>query len=160
MSKDKDNIIPFPGMKKFDNSVDEDSIDKANKELLLHKEETEMIEHSIDECAIDIIRHLVDIGCDINKKHFYGDLALVTEVLRGMIFRDFDKQHLAQALIDKIITIEHNANGEVQPVINYNKVLTHEDLPGQKLDFGDEGEKEIHFEPDFEIPLPEEDDDK
>ena len=157
MSKDKDNIIPFPGMKKFDNSVDEDSIDKANKELLLHKEETEMIEHSIDECAIDIIRHLVDIGCDINKKHFYGDLALVTEVLRGMIFRDFDKQHLAQALIDKVITIEYNANGEVQPVINYNKVLTHEDLPGQKLDFGDEGEKEIVFEPDFEFPEPEDD---
>ncbi len=157
MSKDKDNIIPFPGMKKFDNSVDEDSIDKANKELLLHKEETEMIEHSIDECAIDIIRHLVDIGCDINKKHFYGDLALVTEVLRGMIFRDFDKQHLAQALIDKVITIEYNANGEVQPIINYNKVLTHEDLPGQKLDFGDEGEKEIVFEPDFEFPEPEDD---
>ena len=144
-------------MKKFDNSVDEDSIDKANKELLLHKEETEMIEHSIDECAIDIIRHLVDIGCDINKKHFYGDLALVTEVLRGMIFRDFDKQHLAQALIDKVITIEYNANGEVQPIINYNKVLTHEDLPGQKLDFGDEGEKEIVFEPDFEFPEPEDD---
>tara|TARA_E500000318_G_scaffold80261_1_gene75399 strand:- start:2277 stop:2753 length:477 start_codon:yes stop_codon:yes gene_type:complete len=157
LSKDKDNIIPFPGMKKFDNSVDEDSIDKANKELLLHKEETEMIEHSIDECAIDIIRHLVDIGCDINKKHFYGDLALVTEVLRGMIFRDFDKQHLAQALIDKVITIEYNANGEVQPIINYNKVLTHEDLPGQKLDFGDEGEKEIVFEPDFEFPEPEDD---
>lgn len=157
MSKDKDNIIPFPGMKKFDNSVDEDSIDKANKELLLHKEETEMIEHSIDECAIDIIRHLVDIGCDINKKHFYGDLALVTEVLRGMIFRDFDKQHLAQALIDKVITIEYNANGEVQPIINYNKVLTHEDLPGHKLDFGDEGEKEIVFEPDFEFPEPEDD---
>jgi hypothetical protein len=29
----------------------------------------------------------------------------------------------------------------------------------KELDFGDEG-KEIHFEPDFEIPLPEEDDDK
>ena len=144
-------------MKKFDNSVDEDSIDKANKELLLHKEETEMIEHTIDEVAIDVIRHLVDIGCDINKKHFYGDLALVTEILRGMIMRDFGKEHLAQSLIDKIITIEHNANGEVQPIINYSKVLTQEDLPGQKLDFGDEGEKEIVFEPDFEFPEPEDD---
>ena len=95
MSKDKDNIIPFPGMKKFDNSVDEDSIDKANKELLLQKEEVEMIEHTIDEVAIDVIRHLVDIGCDIHKKHFYGDLALVTEILRGMIMRDFGKEHLA-----------------------------------------------------------------
>ena len=159
MSKDKDkiknNIIPFPGMKKFDNSVDEDSIDKANKELLLQKEEVEMIEHTIDEVAIDVIRHLVDIGCDIHKKHFYGDLALVTEILRGMIMRDFDKEHLAQSLIDKIITLEHNARGEVQPIINYSKVLEPKDLPQHNLDFGDE--TEIVFEPDFEFPEPEDD---
>lgn len=157
MSKDKDNIIPFPGMKKFDNSVDEDSIDKANKELLLQKEEVEMIEHTIDEVAIDVIRHLVDIGCDIHKKHFYGDLALVTEILRGMIMRDFDKEHLAQSLIDKIITLEHNARGEVQPIINYSKVLEAKDLPQHKLDFGDDNETEIVFEPDFEFPEPEDD---
>lgn len=159
MTKDKDNIIPFPGTK-FDTKSE--SIDKFEKDLLMQKEEVEMIEHTIDEVAIDVIRHLVDIGCDIHKKHFYGDLALVTEILRGMIMRDFGKEHLAQSLIDKIITIEHNANGEVQPIINYSKVLTQEDLPGQKLDFGDEsefpdGEKEIVFEPDFEFPEPEDD---
>ena len=158
MTKDKDNIIQFPGTKK--NNISEEQINNLIEETNYHKEETEMIEHTIDEVAIDVIRHLVDIGCDIHKKHFYGDLALVTEILRGMIMRDFGKEHLAQSLIDKIITVEHNANGEVQPVINYSKVLTQEDLPGQKLDFGDEGEQEIIFEPDFEIPLPEEDDDK
>jgi len=160
LSKDKDNIIPFPGMKKFDTSVDEDSINKANKELLMQKEEVEMIEHTIDEIAIDMIRHLVDIGMNINKKHFYGDLALVTEILRGMIYRDFGKEHLAHALIDKIIEVQYNEKGEVAPIINYGKVLTQADLPNQKLDFGDEPEKEIHFEPDFEIPIPPEDDDK
>ena len=164
MSKDKDkikdNIIPFPGMKKFDNSVDEVSIDKAAEELSLHKQEVEMIEHTIDEIAIAVIRLLVDIGVDINKKHFYGDLALLTEIARGMIFRDFDREHLAQALIDKIVTVQDNEKGEVAPTINYGKVLEAKDLPGQKLDFGDEDEKEIHFEPDFELPIPPEDDDK
>ena len=71
--------------------------------------------------------------------------------------RDFDKEHLAQALIDKIITIEHNAKGEVQPIINYSKVLTQKDLPQHKLDFGDDNETEIVFEPDFEFPEPEDD---
>ena len=160
MTKDKDNIIQFPGTKK--NKISEEQINNLIEETNYNKEESEMIEHTIDEIAIDIIRHLVDIGCDINKKHFYGDLALVTEIVRGMIMRDFDKEHLSQALIDKIITIEHNANGEVQPIINYSKVLTQEDLPGRKLDFGDEsefpdGEKEIVFEPDFEFPEPEDD---
>ena len=155
MTKDKDNIIQFPGTKQ--KKISEKQIDDLIEETNYHKEEIEMIEHTIDEVAIDVIRHLVDIGCDINKKHFYGDLALITEVLRGMIMRDFGKHHLAQCLIDKIITVEHNANGEVQPVINYSKVLTDKDLPNYKLDFGDDNETEIVFEPDFEFPEPEDD---
>ena len=134
MSKDKDNIIPFPGT--------------------MQKEEVEMIESTIDEVAIDLIRRLVDIGIDINKKEFYGDLAMITELVRGLIYRDFKREHLATVLIDKIIDIQYNEKGEVQPVINYSRVLEQKDMPGQ------EGEKEIHFEPDFEIPIPPEDDDK
>ena len=156
MSKDKDNVIPFPGTK-----VDtKDTIDKLNDELLMQKEEVEMIESTIDEVAIDLIRRLVDIGIDINKKEFYGDLAMITELVRGLIYRDFKREHLATVLIDKIIDIQYNERGEVQPVINYSRVLEQKDMPGQKLDFGDEPEKEIHFEPDFEIPIPPEDDDK
>ena len=151
MSKDKDNIIPFPGTKVDTKS---ESIDKLNDELLMQKEEVEMIESTIDEVAIDLIRRLVDIGIDINKKEFYGDLAMITELVRGLIYRDFKREHLATVLIDKIIDIQYNERGEVQPVINYSRVLEQKDMPGQ------EGEKEIHFEPDFEIPLPEEDDDK
>ena len=158
MSKDKikDNVIPFPGTK----LPTKDSIDKLNDELLMQKEEVEMIESTIDEVAIDLIRRLVDIGIDINKKEFYGDLAMITELVRGLIYRDFKREHLAIVLIDKIIDIQYNEKGEVQPVINYSRVLEQKDMPGQKLDFGDEPEKEIHFEPDFEIPIPPEDDDK
>ena len=150
MSKDKDNVIPFPGTK----VNTKDTIDKLNDELLMQKEEVEMIESTIDEVAIDLIRRLVDIGIDINKKEFYGDLAMITELVRGLIYRDFKREHLATVLIDKIIDIQYNEKGEVQPVINYSRVLEQKDMPGQ------EGEKEIHFEPDFEIPIPPEDDDK
>ena len=41
---------------------------KKNDELLMQKEEVEMIESTIDEVAIDLIRRLVDIGIDINKR--------------------------------------------------------------------------------------------
>ena len=150
MSKDKDNVIPFQGTK----LPTKDTIDKLNDELLMQKEEVEMIESTIDEVAIDLIRRLVDIGIDINKKEFYGDLAMITELVRGLIYRDFKREHLATVLIDKIIDIQYNEKGEVQPVINYSRVLEQKDMPGQ------EGEKEIHFEPDFEIPIPPEDDDK
>ena len=36
----------------------------------MQKEEVEMIESTIDEVAIDLIRRLVDIELDINKKNF------------------------------------------------------------------------------------------
>ncbi len=163
MSKDKikDNVILFPGVKaeqydkvRKDNA---ESIEKLNEDLLREKEEVTFVENLIDEVAIDLIRNLVDAGCNVHRKEFYGDLAMITELVRGMIYRDMDKYHISQALIDKVINIQHNEKGEIQPVINYGKVLEQKDLPQQELDFG---EKEIHFEPDFEIPIPPEDDDK
>jgi len=163
LSKDKikDNVILFPGVKaeqydkvRKDNA---ESIEKLNEDLLREKEEVTFVENLIDEVAIDLIRNLVDAGCDVHRKEFYGDLAMITELVRGMIYRDMDKYHISQALIDKVINIQHNEKGEIQPVINYGKVLEQKDLPQQELDFG---EKEIHFEPDFEIPIPPEDDDK
>ena len=57
MTKDKDNIIQFPGTKK--NKISEEQINNLIEETNYHKEETEMIEHTIDEVAIDVIRHLV-----------------------------------------------------------------------------------------------------
>lgn len=153
MSKDKDNIIPFPGVNLDDISKD-DKVTQLDKELLREKEEVTFVENLIDEVAIDLIRNLVDAGCNVHRKEFYGDLAMVTELVRGMIYRDMDKYHISQALIDKVINIQHNEKGEIQPVINYSKVLEQKDLPQQELDFG---EKEILFEPDFELP-PEDDD--
>ena len=44
LSKDKDNVIPFPGTK----LPTKDTIDKLNDELLMQKEEVEMIESTID----------------------------------------------------------------------------------------------------------------
>ena len=73
---------------------------------------------------------------------------MITELVRGLIYRDFKREHLATVLIDKIIDIQYNEKGEVQPVINYSRVLEQKDMQ-QKED-----EKEIHFEPDFELPIP------
>ena len=57
MSKDKDNVIPFPVTKVYT----KDTIDKLNDELLMQKEEVEMIESTIDEVAIDLILSLIHI---------------------------------------------------------------------------------------------------
>ena len=53
-------------------------------------------------------------------------------ISRGLIYRDFKREHLATVLIDKIIDIQYNERGEVQPVINYSRVLEQKDMPNKK----------------------------
>ena len=69
MSKDKDNVIPF-----HTKLPTKDTIDKLNDELLMQKEEVEMIESTIDEVAIDLIRRLVDIGIRYKQKRILWTL--------------------------------------------------------------------------------------
>jgi len=164
LSKDKDNIIQFPNggkIKPFDNMVDEHSIKNITVGEEREQQELELVESCVDECAISLIKHLVDYGCDINKKHFYGDLGFITEMIRALVYRDLNRNHISQALIDKIITIQYNANNEVQPIINYSKVLVPKDLKenmlgnensGISFEESEEDEQEIIFEPDFEFP--------
>ena len=157
MSKDKDNIIQFPNggkTKPFDNMVDEQSIQDLTLGEVREQQELELVESCVDECAISLIKHLVDYGCDINKKHFYGDLGFITEMIRALVYRDMNRNHISQALIDKIITIQYNADNEVQPIINYSKVLVPEDLKENMLGTENvsEPEQEIVFEADFEFP--------
>lgn len=157
MSKDKDNIIQFPNggkTKPFDNMVDKQSIQDLTLGEVREQQELELVESCVDECAISLIKHLVDYGCDINKKHFYGDLGFITEMIRALVYRDMNRNHISQALIDKIITIQYNADNEVQPIINYSKVLVPEDLKENMLGTENvsEPEQEIVFEADFEFP--------
>ena len=157
MSKDKDNILQFPNggkMKPVDTVVDENSFQNLTLGEAREQQELELVESCVDECAISLIKHLVDYGCDINKKHFYGDLGFITEMVRALVYRDMNRNHISQALIDKIITIQYNADNEVQPIINYSKVLVPEDLKENMLGTENvsEPEQEIVFEADFEFP--------
>ena len=161
MSKDKDNILQFPNggkMKPVDTMVDENSFQNLTLGEAREQQELELVESCVDECAISLIKHLVDYGCDINKKHFYGDLGFITEMIRALVYRDLNRNHISQALIDKIITIQYNADNEVQPIINYSKVLVPEDLKENMI--GNENDditsqEEIVFEADFEFPTEE-----
>jgi hypothetical protein len=148
-------------MKPVDTVVDENSFQNLTLGEAREQQELELVESCVDECAISLIKHLVDYGCDINKKHFYGDLGFITEMIRALVYRDLNRNHISQALIDKIITIQYNANNEVQPIINYSKVLVPKDLKenmlgnensGVSFEESEEDEQEIIFEPDFEFP--------
>ena len=185
---DKNNVLPFRNKKgekiNLDDILTFKSSPKTTKEIgdeLKKSQTAEFVEGVVDDLAIQLIKNFVDIAMKIDRPTFYADLAVLTDIIRGMIYRDFGYVHISQKLIDKIVTIERDKSGHSIPILNYSKVLNHSDIQNDseitvltkeeqlELDFNgigylDDGpnnifkpEVEVHFEPDFELPP---DDDK
>ena len=79
--------------------------------------------------------------------------------MRGMIYRDFDVEHPAQKLSDKIVDVKITKYGP-QVWIDYNRVLTQETKHKPHKPLSNEIKEEIKkrnegwtdFEPDFTFP--------
>jgi hypothetical protein len=85
----------------------------------------EFVEGNVDEIAMNILRQFVEMAMMTEKKEFTKDFGLLVDMLRGMIYRDFEVAHPAQKLADKIVDIKITRFGP-QVVIDYNRVLPEE----------------------------------
>ncbi len=117
----------------------------------------EFVEGNVDEIAMNMLRSFVEMAMKTEKPEFTKDLGLVVDILRGMIYRDFDVQHPAQKLADKIVDLKMTRFGP-QVWIDYNRVLENQHKPHKPL--SDEIKDELKrrndgwtdFEPDFPFP--------
>ena len=117
----------------------------------------EFVEGNVDEMAMNMLRQFVEMAMKTDKPEFTKDLGLVVDILRGMIYRDFDIQHPAQKLADKIVDLKMTRFGP-QVWIDYNRVLETQHKPHKPL--SNEIKDEIKrrndgwsdFEPDFPFP--------
>ena len=117
----------------------------------------EFVEGNVDEIAMNMLRTFVEMAMKTDKPEFTKDLGLVVDILRGMIYRDFDIQHPAQKLADKIVDLKMTRFGP-QVWIDYNRVLETQHKPHKPL--SNEIKDEIKrrndgwsdFEPDFPYP--------
>ena len=117
----------------------------------------EFVEGNVDEIAMNMLRSFVEMAMKTEKPEFTKDLGLVVDILRGMIYRDFDVQHPAQKLADKIVDLKVTRYGP-QVWIDYNRVLENQHKPHKPL--SDEIKDELKrrndgwtdFEPDFPFP--------
>jgi len=85
----------------------------------------EFVEGNVDEIAMNILRQFVEMAMMTEKKEFTKDFGLLVDMLRGMIYRDFEVTHPAQKLADKIVDVKITRFGP-QVVIDYNRVLPEE----------------------------------
>jgi hypothetical protein len=122
--KDNDNVISFPSdriVEKRDVSQDPKVVEKMRLQNTKN-----FVETAVDDISMNLLRNFVDLAMKTNQPSFTKDLALLVDVMRGMIYRDFGLDHPAQKLSDKMIDLKTNRNGTLSAKIDYSKVL---DIP-------------------------------
>lgn len=96
--------------------------EKVAKEI--QKQQTKkFVETAVDDISMDLLKRFVDLAMRTQQPVFTKDLALLVDVMRGMIYRDFGLTHPAQQLTDKLVDLKTSRNGNLSAKIDYSKVL-------------------------------------
>ncbi len=122
LTKDKDgaDIIPFPKHRIVEKST---AGPRKNSKFLdeMHKQQTkEFVETSVDEISLNLLKRLYDLAIKTEKNSFTKDLAMLVDVMRGLIYRDFGMKHPSQVLSEKMVELKQNKDGTKSARINYD----------------------------------------
>ena len=153
-----DKIIPFPSEKvKYPERLlhKSDSNKEFSKKVRLDQTK-KFVEGAVDDISMNLLKHFVDLAMKTNNPNFTKDLALLVDVMRGMIYRDFGVSHPAQKLADKMVKLKTNNAGTVSAKLDYAKVL---EKPAMTKPISGEVKKELKdlndtlgfFEPDGDL---------
>ena len=157
MSDDK--IIPFPKnriVNQRSRELDEQRRKMGNKVAKeIEKQQTkQFVETSVDDMSMNLLKQFYDMAIKTDKHSFTKDLALLVDVMRGLMYRDFDIKHPAQKLSDKMVNLKVNRDGTQSAQIDYTGVTDTKIKNGKPLskevkeDLKDLNETGITFDPD------------
>ena len=132
--------------------------EKVAKEI--QKQQTKkFVETAVDDISMDLLKRFVDLAMKTQQPVFTKDLALLVDIMRGMIYRDFGLSHPAQKLTDKMVDLKTSRNGNLSAKIDYSTVL---DIPTKspkpisteiKKELKDLNETQGFFEPDGDLDV-------
>ena len=122
MSED-DKIIHFP----TDRIVNKEKVlsqkDTKISQKIMQDQTKKFVETAVDDISMNLLKQFVDLAMKTQQPTFTKDLALLVDVMRGMIYRDFGLNHPAQKLTDKMVDLKTNRNGQLSAKIDYSNVL-------------------------------------
>ena len=123
MAKD-DNIIQFPANRIVERSTagPRKQDDKAAKKIRDHQTK-QFVETAVDDISMNLLRQLYDLSIKTEKNTFTRDLAMVVDMIRGLVYRDFDMVHPAQKLADKLVRLNKNQGSALSAKIDYSTVI-------------------------------------
>ena len=159
MSENKVILFPLDRIKNKNNTGPSDTSKQQKK--IEQQQTKEFVEAATDDIALDLLRKFVDLAIRTNTEKFTKDLSLLVDVMRGLIYRDFNQYHPAQDLSDKIVTVSYDRQGQQVAKLDYSKVIDKKHKIHKPLSEDLKNELEgldssVEFENDFNLP----DDDK
>jgi len=83
----------------------------------------QFIEASVDDISIGLLRQFYNMAIKTNSELFTKDLALLVDMMRGLIYRDFNIKHPAQLLTDKLVTLNTLKDGSQSAKIDYTDLI-------------------------------------
>jgi len=153
---DKDKVILFPTERIINKQTAKE--DPKSTERVRNERTKEFVEGNVDEIAMNMLRQFVQMSMKTEGQAFTKDLALLVDIMRGTIYRDFDVEHPSQKLADKIVDVKMSRFGP-QAVIDYNRVMPeikHKPHKPFNKDIKDEikfqNDGWTDFEADFDLP--------
>lgn len=124
MTKNKnDNIILFPTNKIVEKSTTGPVKDDKFAKKLEQEQTKQFVETTVDDISIDLLRKFYNLAIKTNKDTFTKDLAVLVDVMRGLIYRDFDIKHPAQILSDKLVDLKTLKDGSQSAKIDYTDLI-------------------------------------
>lgn len=125
---DKDKIIQFPTNRivhQRTRELNEQKRKMGEKVAKAFQEQQtkRFVETAVDDISLGLLKQFVNMAMKTNLPNFTKDLALLVDVLRGLIYRDFGVNHPAQKLSDKMVKLTTNRAGTMSAKIDYSEVV-------------------------------------
>ena len=80
----------------------------------------EFVETSVDDISLNLLKRLYDLAIKTEKPSFTKDLAMLVDVMRGLIYRDFNIKHPSQVMSEKMVELKTMRDGTQSARINYD----------------------------------------
>ena len=116
-------IIPFPTNRIVEPTRVGQQMDTKTTKKIQDHQTKQFVETAVDDISMTMLRQLYDLSVRTDRHTFTTDLALVVDMIRGLIYRDFDMPHPAQKLTEKLVNLKINKDGSQSAKIDYSSVV-------------------------------------
>ena len=116
-------IIPFPTNRIVEPTRVGQQMDTKTTKKIQDHQTKQFVETAVDDISMTMLRQLYELSVRTDRHTFTTDLELVVDMIRGLIYRDFDMPHPAQKLTEKLVSLKVNKDGTQSAKIDYSSVV-------------------------------------